>query len=161
MRVSTKESGLSLDLRGAIRSNKRHDYDLSVVSELQLRACEDVGARIAQAAQKQLTACGMGRPIDWLKHRALVIGYVCGIAETSKALRSAAARACLSALSALLGPEWDEDALCVEGQRLREQEHPGYIAGLQAAGQDRSSMDAGKTSTALARAIIDREMRCK
>lgn len=161
MQTSTKKTVLSVDLLVAIRSNQRDDCDRRVDSELQLRNCEDIGTRIALGAQKQLAACGMGRPIDWLKHRALVIGYVSGMAEASQTGRWAAALVCLSALSSLLGPEWGDDELGAEGQRLREQEHPGYIAGLRAASQDRTSMDEGKPHAALSRSIIDREMRNK
>jgi len=164
MHFSAKSPGLSPHLLIAIRAAEGGDGDPREDSGRQLRACEDEGVLIAQGVQKQLVACDMHRPLDWLRHRALVIGYVCGMAETAQpfaggAARWASALICLNGLSALLGSEWNEDALSAETQRLREQEHPGYIAGARAAKRDRLLIQEGKTADTLTCSIIDREMQ--
>jgi len=164
MHFSAKSPGLSPHLLIAIRAAEGGDGDPREDSGRQLRACEDEGVLIAQGVQKQLVACDMPRPLDWLRHRALVIGYVCGMAETAQPFaggvaRWASALICLNGLSALLGSEWNEDALSAETQRLREQEHPGYIAGARAAKRDRLLIQEGKTADTLTCSIIDREMQ--
>ncbi len=136
----------------------------SVDADRRIRAYQDVAKEIAVRARRQLVACGAKTVHDWLKHRALIIGYINGMSEavlreSGESSRWAIALMYMSAMLALLEAEWDEVVMGGEAQRLWNQRNPAYLIGIRAADADHAALRHERMSTALAAAIIEREKR--
>jgi hypothetical protein len=161
MQPDTRITELSPGLLDDIRLNWLGDASASNEdSSRRIRACQTAAHALGADMQRQLARSETVLSLEDERQHALVLGYANGRSEallrdSGECSRWAIELISLSALLVVLGPEWDEDALCGQGQRLWCQKHPSYIAGIRAAQADHRNVVEGRSADGLAKCAAE------